>query len=81
MNIVSLPKKDGRGGKRPGAGRKPTIKKLDAAAVAFVHQLMNDETADPKLRLEAAKTLLRYSPPADADGTKEAGGKWAELLK
>ena len=71
------------GGKRPGAGRKPAVAvKLDipvplAATIAhsdskvFLIALMNDNEADVKLRLEAAKALIGYKHQKLGEGGKK----------
>jgi hypothetical protein len=80
MTVLKSVKKDGRGGRRPGAGRKPVAKKLHGKALEFCEALMADAAADPKLRLEAAKTLLRHSPPVEKD-QPQTEGVWADLLR
>lgn len=79
--LTSVKPKTGRGGKRPGAGRKPIVRDLNKKAIEYCEAVMADPASDPKIRLEAAKTLLRYSPPVAADKPAQEGGKWAELLK
>jgi len=52
------------GGARPGSGPKPRVVKGPAApgadALAYLHAVVADESADPRLRLDAAKALLPY---------------------
>lgn len=97
--MAGKPGMKGGGGKREGAGRKPApIVKMDipvplAATIAhtdskvFLIALMNDNEADVKLRLEAAKALIGYQHGKIGEGGKKdqkqdaakkvAGGKFA----
>ena len=76
------------GGARSGAGRKRevlppvSVPKTDDAA-AFLVSMMNDQGADPRLRLDAAKTLYRGAADIgkkdqQSEKAKKAGaGKFA----
>jgi hypothetical protein len=73
-----------------GAGNLSTIGKHlrtwraqhagDALAKAYLVAVVEDKGADPKLRLDAAKTLLRHAGRLADDDTSDAGDEWSELL-
>ncbi len=71
------------GGARPGAGR-PKKKQEPIASVAarqddpkaFLLTVMNDVTADGKLRVDAAKALMPYMH--ERKGAAAVGGKKAQ---
>lgn len=80
------------GGARPGAGRKPKpvvpITLPDGQTpLEFLLAVMNDNTADPALRVKAATTAAQYLHVRKADGGKKdeqtdkakkvAGGRFA----
>jgi hypothetical protein len=84
-----------RGGARPGAGRPPKSRPSLAVggeaitALSFLERVMRDETADPGLRVSAAKALLthaRVTAPSkrqqaeDAAVTADHGTDWEALL-
>lgn len=72
------------GGARPGAGRKPVViapvvVPVTPDAATFLASVMNDQAADPRLRIDAAKALLRSASDVgkksiQADAAKKAGG-------
>lgn len=68
--------RSGSGGPRPGSGPKPKPPTLLQAAkessdpVDFLRSVMNDQMADAKLRVDAAKALMPY-----VHGKKAEGGK------
>jgi hypothetical protein len=76
-----------------GAGSLSTIGKhlktwraahvADGVAVGFLVKLIEDAGADPKLRLDAAKALLRRSGRAQVadDDAADAADEWGELLQ
>lgn len=72
--------KKGRGGARPGAGRKPKPKAEpvlgEVAAdtpLAFLEGVMRDTKADDALRVKAAIAAAQYRHPKVSDmGKKEA---------
>ena len=70
----------GTGGARPGAGRKPKPPpEMPMAAAAgddldpknFLLTVMNDEEADPRLRMDAAKALLPFVHQKLGEGGKK----------
>ena len=79
------------GGAREGAGRKPapvvpiTLPEADTP-LAFLLSVMNDNDADPNLRVKAATTAAQYMHVRKQDGGKKeeqadaakavAGGKF-----
>ena len=70
--------RENSGGKREGAGRKPVVPSgvSDAGgddAESFLLELIKDKSADVRLRLEAAKTLIAYQKPKMGEqGKKDA---------
>ena len=92
--MAGKPGMKGGGGARPGSGRKPKVVAVDLIKIgkdsdpkAFLMGIMDDETADPRVRIDAAKSLLPYCHPKlgeggkkdqkQADAKKVAGGKFA----
>ncbi len=84
-----------RGGARPGAGRPPKPRPplavgLEAVTpLSFLEHVMRDPTADPGLRVSAAKALLthqRVTAPTkrqqaeEAAATADHGTDWEALL-
>ena len=76
--MAGKPGMKGGGGARPGAGRKP--KALNAELIkmekgsdpkAFLLALMEDESADPRLRIDAAKCLMPFCHPKLGEGGKK----------
>ncbi|KDB51320.1 hypothetical protein X805_30860 [Sphaerotilus natans subsp. natans DSM 6575] len=73
---------NGRGGARPGAGRLPRqpeplphigVRPQDdgaAEAVEFLRAVMRDTGADGRLRVDAAKALLRAGSSRETEGKK-----------
>ena len=70
----------GTGGARPGAGRKPKPppEMLKAATAGsdqdpkqFLLNVMNDDLADPRLRMDAAKALLPFVYQKLSEGGKK----------
>lgn len=65
------------GGARPGAGRKPKVVApivVDNSAdpQKFLLDLMNDQSVDPRMRLDAAKALMPFMHgKLGANGKKE----------
>lgn len=64
------------GGARPGAGRKPAPKAPITVPVAptpleFLLAVMNDQMADPALRVKAATTAAQYVHIRKVDGGKK----------
>lgn len=64
------------GGVRAGAGRKPAqvvpIALPDAGTpLEFLLSVMNDDDADPKLRVQAATTAAQYLHTRRSDGGKK----------
>jgi len=64
------------GGARPGAGRKPkkvAPVKIEESAdpQKFLIDLMNDPSADPRMRLDAAKALMPFMHSKPGTGKKE----------
>lgn len=76
----------GSGGRREGAGRPPAapvIRQLDEAEEAekFLLSVINDQGADLRLRLDAAKALLPYQKPKLAEqGKKESKAEAAAAI-
>lgn len=76
------------GGARPGAGRKPKpIQTVSRERIAetddpaqFLTAVMNDCEIDIKLRVEAAKVLLRFLRRASVDGKKERQAEAAKKV-
>ena len=84
----------GGGGARTGSGRKPKalnveLIKMDKGSdpKAFLLSIMDDEFADPRARIDAAKCLMPFCHPKLGEGGKKdqkqdaakrvAGGKFA----
>lgn len=70
--------RNGTGGARPGAGRKPkpipviAVKvELDSDPKKFLQSVMNDELADPRIRMDAAKALLPFMHQKIGEGGKK----------
>jgi phage terminase small subunit len=70
----------GTGGARPGAGRKPkpppemskaTTAGSDQDPKQFLLNVMNDDLADPRLRMDAAKALLPFVHQKLGEGGKK----------
>jgi phage terminase small subunit len=68
----------GTGGARPGAGRKPKPKPVlavssepDSDPKKFLQSVMNDELADPRIRMDAAKALLPFMHQKLGEGGKK----------
>ena len=64
------------GGARPGAGRKPKpVELIEVPAsdtpLAFLLSVMNDNDADPQLRVKAATTAAQYIHTRKQDGGKK----------
>ena len=63
------------GGARPGAGRKPKapvpVATTEADPKDFLLALMQDVTADQKVRLDAAKTLMPFIHMKLGEGGKK----------
>jgi phage terminase small subunit len=89
-------KKENRGGYREGAGRKPSpviLRDIPPGAdpKEYLTQLMQDNSIDIKLRLDAAKALLPYVYKKLGEGGKkeekqllaeqaDQGTAWENLL-
>lgn len=81
----------GGGGARPGAGRKPKQPEPvdipeSGDPMVFLLAVMDDESADQRVRADAAKALLPYMHPKIGEGGKKeakdraakaVGGKFA----
>ena len=70
------------GGARPGAGRKPKVwaelkvpKGEDP--LKFLLAVMDDATADPRLRVRAAVAAVQYTHPKKGEGGKKDERKQA----
>jgi hypothetical protein len=77
------------GGKRPGAGRKPSVRGHlpecpdGEMPLEYLLKVMRDPEAEPRTRLEAAKIaapFLHAKPGADAGGKKEQRQDAAEKV-
>ncbi len=74
--------KPSHGGARAGAGRKPKPPMLNASLAlrtadprAWLAALMADETVDVRLRVDAAKTLLRAGADVGKKAAADAAAK------
>ena len=71
------------GGARPGAGRKPrviapVVIEASPDPRKFLLDLMNDPSADPRMRLDAAKALMPFvhgKPGAGKKDERQAAAK------
>ena len=67
----------GGGGARPGAGRKPkevkpiTVMCAEKDPKEFLIAIMMDQEADPKARIDAAKSLMPYTHVKLGEGGKK----------
>ncbi|WP_374435313.1 terminase small subunit [Inhella sp.] len=76
-------KSRGWGGARPGAGRKPKPPAFLGLSATyddpeqFLRAVMNDATAEAKLRIDAAKALMPYVHPRKGEGGKKDAAQQA----